>query len=301
MCRRRTGIGADGLLRATRGPDGVDLAMELHNADGSLAEMSGNGIRCLVQAAVAGGLAAAGTVSGLTDAGIRTVDYRGGDRPGAGYGAVDMGAATLGGERTAGGLASALAAVSGTAVGDQARWLAAELSGARHIRRVDMGNPHLVLVGDADLADRVARLGAVLSGSAAQGANVELVWPGPEPGALSLRVWERGVGETLACGTGTCAAAAAAHSWGEVGERVAVHNPGGTLQVTLGAGGAVTLAGPTVQVADIAVDDDVLAALVAAGGAQPAEAGRGAQPAEAGPGAHPTEAGPGAQPVGGRR
>jgi diaminopimelate epimerase len=71
--------------------------------------------------------------------------------------------------------------------------------------------------------------------------------------AIDLRVWERGVGETLACGTGSAAAAAAAHSWGLVGTTVAVHNPGGTLQVTLEATG-IRLSGPVRKVADVTVD-----------------------------------------------
>ena len=288
LCRRRTGIGADGLVRVMAGSARADLVMELHNADGSPAEMSGNGIRCLVQAAVVGGLVGPGPVSVLTGAGVRTVDYRVGAQPGVGYGAVDMGTASLGEELGPGDLAAALAAVSDTAVADQARWLAGELGGARHIRRVDMGNPHLVLLGEVELAGRIAQLGPVLSGSTAQGANVELVWPGPEPGALSLRVWERGVGETLACGTGTCAAAAAARSWGEVGERVAVHNPGGTLEVTLGAD-TVTLAGPTVLVADVTVDATVLAAVVAAGRSdlEPVPPGPQIEPAVTGPAGEP--------------
>jgi diaminopimelate epimerase len=76
-----------------------------------------------------------------------------------------------------------------------------------------------------------------------------------------MRVWERGVGPTLACGTGACAAAAAVHAWGEVGHRVRVHNPGGPLEVTL-RDGSVELAGPTQRIADVIVDASVLASLV---------------------------------------
>src|SRR5687768_6362973 len=73
LCDRRTGIGADGLLRATRGTDGADITMELLNADGSLAEMSGNGIRCLAQAVFQAGLATPPVLTVATDAGLRTV------------------------------------------------------------------------------------------------------------------------------------------------------------------------------------------------------------------------------------
>jgi diaminopimelate epimerase len=89
---------------------------------------------------------------------------------------------------------------------------------------------------------------------------VEFISLGPEPDALTLRVWERGVGETRACGTGSAAAAAAAHDWGLVGSTVDVHNPGGTLRVSLAADG-IRLSGPVRKVADIEVDPgQVLAA-----------------------------------------
>jgi diaminopimelate epimerase len=85
------------------------------------------------------------------------------------------------------------------------------------------------------------------------GINVELISVGPGADALTLRVWERGAGETQACGTGSAAAAAAARSWGLVGESVDVHNPGGTLRVELGSDG-IRLSGPVRKVADIEVD-----------------------------------------------
>jgi diaminopimelate epimerase len=85
------------------------------------------------------------------------------------------------------------------------------------------------------------------------GVNVEFISLGPGADAITLRVWERGVGETRACGTGSAAAAVAARSWGLVGETIDVHNPGGTLQVSLAAG-AVRLKGPVRKVAEIDVD-----------------------------------------------
>ena len=115
-----------------------------------------------------------------------------------------------------------------------------------------MGNPHLVLLGPDPAAWTWPSSGPGSSGHAG-GINVEFVAVGPGADALTLRVWERGVGETLACGTGSAAAAAAAHSWGLVGDTVEVHNPGGTLQVALAADG-VRLSGPVHKVADIEVD-----------------------------------------------
>jgi diaminopimelate epimerase len=236
LCDRRRGIGADGVVRVVSGLAPAALSMDLRNADGGVAEMSGNGIRCLVQAAVDAGLVGAGTVVVETLGGLRSVDYRSGPGPGSGYGRVDMGDAVLGAE---------------------IRDLPA---GTRWGQRVDIGNPHVVLFGAPARDEALATVGPRLERSVAGGANVEFVWPGPGSGELTLRVWERGVGETLACGTGTCAAAAAARAHGEAGSRVRVHNRGGPLDVELD-GSAVHLAGPTQKVADVTVDRAVLAAL----------------------------------------
>jgi diaminopimelate epimerase len=204
--------------------------------------MSGNGIRCLVQAAVDAGWVAPGPVAVATAGGLRTVLYRAGDRPGLGFGSVDMGGATLGPEIDAGALPAQIA------------------SSVRFARTVDMGNPHIVLFGDPVDTATVTTIGASLEHSVPGRANVEFVWPGTEFDTLTLRVWERGVGETLACGTGACAVAAAAHSWGLVGPVVSVHSPGGSLQVELRPDG-ISLAGPTQKVGEVVVDDTVLAEL----------------------------------------
>ncbi len=239
LCDRHRGIGADGVLRAVPGQGPAALSMELHNADGGVAEMSGNGIRCLVQAAVDAGMAEAGTVMVQTRGGLRSVEFRPGPDAGFGYGRVDMGRGRLGDE------------VDPDVVGS-ARW-------GQH---VDMGNPHIVLFGAEPDDGTVWRDGPRWERSVDAGANVEFVWPGPGAEELTLRVWERGAGETLACGTGACAAVAAAYAHGEVGPRVRVHNRGGPLDVELGESG-ISLAGPTQKVGEVTVDEAVLAALVA--------------------------------------
>jgi len=238
LCDRHRGLGADGVLRVMRGGADAALTMDLRNADGGPAEMSGNGIRCLVQAAVDGGWVVPGPVTVATPGGLRTVLYRD-DRPGLGFGSVDMGAATLGPELDVGELPEEVAPA------------------VRFARTVGMGNPHIVLFGAPVDAATVATVGPPLEHSVTGRANVEFVWPATDSDTLTMRVWERGVGETLACGTGACAAVAAAHSWGLVGSVVLVHSPGGTLEVSLGTDGIV-LAGPTQKVADIVVDDAVL-------------------------------------------
>ena len=79
---------------------------------------------------------------------------------------------------------------------------------------VDIGNPHLVVLGPDPATVDVAELGPALQAVAPAGINVEFVTLGPGPDEVTMRVWERGVGETEACGTGACAAAVALHHWG---------------------------------------------------------------------------------------
>jgi len=199
LCDRHRGVGADGLIRVTAGVGSTDVTMELRNADGSRAEMSGNGVRCLARAVIDAGLVRGPTIVVGTDAGSREVTVQ----P-DGQVTVDMGPATL--------------------VDDNS------FRGERRSVRVDMGNPHLV----ADAGDR-ARLDAVWDTLAPpfREVNVELVAAGPGTDEITMRVWERGVGETEACGTGACAAAAAAQRWGLVGDRVTVHQPGGAALVEI--------------------------------------------------------------------
>ena len=134
----------------------------------------------------------------------------------------------------------------------------------RRARTVDVGNPHLVLLGPDTAAVDIAELGPKLQAAFNGGINVEWITPGRDERGelLDFRVWERGAGETLACGTGSVAAAAAARSWGVVpdGGTARVRNPGGTLEVTLGAteGATTYLAGPVRKVADVSIHPGML-------------------------------------------
>jgi diaminopimelate epimerase len=225
-CDRHRGVGADGLLAAAAGSDGADITMSLYNADGSRAEMSGNGIRCLVQAVLDAGLVDGDRVVVATDAGPRQVECVDRPRPGLMSLRVDMGPAVLKGE--------------------DARWQTGKVQATA---LVDTGNPHLVLL-DPTMADiDIATEGRRIEEAFPEGINVEWIFPGPGPDELTLRVWERGAGATDACGTGSCAAATAAHSWGRVGSRVVVHNPGGDLIVDVGE--TAVLTGPAVFVATV--------------------------------------------------
>ena len=134
----------------------------------------------------------------------------------------------------------------------------------RRARTVDVGNPHLVLLGPDTAGVDIAELGPKLqaafpAGSTSSGSPSSATSEGE---LLDFRVWERGVGETLACGTGSVAAAAAARSWDAVRPRraVRVRNPGGMLEVTLGADEEATtyLAGPVRKVADVDIHPGML-------------------------------------------
>jgi diaminopimelate epimerase len=236
LCDRHHGIGADGCILGTRlaaagaaagdgAPDGSLLGFRLWNADGSEAEMSGNGIRCLAHAALEVGWVPEDSAFGvITPVGRRQVTIRRGDETGLAWGRVEMGEAKVRGE------------VDRCNVGH------GQLL-------VDVGNPHLVVLGpDPALVD-VGTLGPALEATDPAGLNVEFVTLGPGPDTLTMRVWERGVGETEACGTGACAAAAALHHWGRVGSAVTVHQPGGAAAIELYPDGTATLSGPSVYIA----------------------------------------------------
>ena len=233
LCDRHRGIGADGLITVGPGDPGggVDCTMRLQNADGSDAEMSGNGIRCLAWVATRAGLGAARELVVETAAGPRVVIMT---RDGSGdviAADVDMGPVTLGEE-------DVCVTVDGIEYwGDTA----------------SVGNPHLVcFVVDPDLVPVTSHGPRIeLDARFPNRTNVEFVRVHP-PDVISMRVWERGVGETLSCGTGACAAAAVAHNRGVADERVRVRVPGGELQVTLGK--TVRLGGPVVHVFDVDID-----------------------------------------------
>lgn len=235
-CDRRRGVGADGLL--ILGWDGhrentTRLTMALYNADGSRAEMSGNGIRCLVHAAYrlqrrTGDV----TYSVATDAGQRLVEVHASD-PTRIEASVTMGDVSP--------------------VPEPAQWSLLGAHPDRPVVHVSLGNPHTVVgVDDVAVVD-LATLGATLSE-----VNLEIVEPGPEPHAITMRVHERGVGITQACGTGACAAAWAAVRWGLVPPttpRITVHMDGGDAHVVIGqpTETSVTLYGPSVHIAEVMV------------------------------------------------
>jgi diaminopimelate epimerase len=251
ICDRHFGVGADGVIRAVRSsaiPEGSSVLsedptaewfMDYHNADGTPAEMCGNGIRVFARYLLDGGLAdipAGQTLPIGTRAGVRDVQ-----QSGTGF-QVDLGRWRL--------------------TDDDPLVRAKGLKVARPGLGIDVGNPHVVvaLPGDDEL-DRLD-LGPtpILDPELPDGANVEFVVPF-EPlvadgiGRIRMRVHERGSGETLACGTGTAAAALATRFWAGSGapDNWKVRTPGGTLGVRMFAaedGEHVALSGPAELVFD---------------------------------------------------
>ena len=252
-CNRHRGIGADGLLIVSAGPsDGsADVSMRLHNADGSIAEMSGNGIRCFSQGVIDAGLAKAGTLRVHTDAGLRVVEVGKTDLDGIAKIRVDMGVAKVDSFEIP---AHVLALVA--ALGD---------SSARVVT-VDVGNPHLIVGVDPAViniaAFDIAAFGAAIEEhfmEAFGGINVHVVAEpdpsdqvrnmagsssGPSPTVLDMTIWERGVGITEACGTGATAVAVAAHGWGWAGPVTELRQPVGSALVEI-AGEHLILIGPS--------------------------------------------------------
>ena len=130
---------------------------------------------------------------------------------------------------------------------DETEWLDEHVVRAA---RVDVGNPHLVLHAprlDTEI-DLVAR-GLSINELIPEGINVELMAPGPAEGELTMRVYERGVGITDACGTGACAVAAAAQQWGLSGDRVTVRQPGGPAYIRMND--TIHMTVPVVHIATI--------------------------------------------------
>jgi diaminopimelate epimerase len=220
LCDRRAGIGGDGVLRVVRSKhvdlprqaaDSAEWFMDYRNADGSIAEMCGNGVRVYARYLVAEGLAPAGHLQLATRGGVRSVDV-----PPSGDVTVQMGQAV---------------------VGDPV-----DIDGSE-ATYVAMGNPHAVVP-----VPSVDGLGELRP--ARTDLNVEYV-EDVAPAHIRMRVHERGVGETRSCGTGACAAvvATALRLGTPRGTSYVVDVPGGRLSVTWQEDGSVLLSGPAVLVA----------------------------------------------------
>ncbi len=237
ICDRRRGIGGDGVLLVLPGAhDGQAGKMRVLNADGSVPEMCGNGIRC-----VALHVAKAGDTSLVFD--------------------TDAGERSCAVERTADGAEVSVSMGTARLVGRRA--LSLPGLGEFVLEDVNMGNPHALLVDiggklvGSSFDERkfvgekrgaMAEIGKGIETQTKGGTNVEFASIRAD-GSIDLVVWERGVGFTLACGTGACATAAYACAKGLLPYGpVAVHLPGGDLRVTVDQGGGVVMRGPARRV-----------------------------------------------------
>ena len=239
LCRRTTGIGADGVIFACSPPPGADASMRIFNADGSEAEMCGNGIRCLAKYLYERAGIRRESMLVETAAGARSLRLAVENGLVAEV-EVDMGLPDF----------NARDLPPPT---DRARpgEVAILLEDGEEIAALclSMGNPHCVLfVSDLESAP-VARLGPLLETHHLfpNRTNVEFAQV-VDAGHIRLRVWERGVGETQACGTGACAAFVAAMHTARAGKRVDVEVPGGRLRIRVDDSGHVYLSGPAVEV-----------------------------------------------------
>ncbi|MGA2386432.1 MAG: diaminopimelate epimerase [Candidatus Bathyarchaeia archaeon] len=244
LCERRFSVGADGLLLVSCSKV-ASAKMRIFNADGSEAEMCGNGIRCFAKYCYENGIVQKTefpieTLSGpkrvwLTVEGAEVKAVR-----------VDMGEPNW--ERSALPMSG-----KGTFI-DQTLDVDGEIYRASCL---SMGNPHCVTFVDHVNDFPVNQIGPKIENNGAfpKRTNVEFVQVLSRD-ELKIRVWERGCGETLACGTGTCASVAAANRLGKVGEKVTVHVLGGDLQVELAAG-KLYLSGAAVKVFEGNLFDEV--------------------------------------------
>jgi diaminopimelate epimerase len=254
LCDRRRGLGADGLIHGARPDaaqqaDGIDVVMHLFNSDGSRAEISGNGIRCLAQAVARARGVDRGTFRAWTDAGIRTLTVLGPcDTPTPG----SDGAGEDEGAEGEGDCLQVRVEMGVVGPGPHVPVPVEELLAGRH-GTADVGNPHLVVLVDDPESVDLAVDGAWLEQQFPGGVNVEYVKV-RDRGNVELRVWERGAGITEACGSGACAAVAVTHRLGLVDAAARVVMPGGAASVELSADGSAALTGPTVHVADTQVD-----------------------------------------------
>lgn len=261
LCDRRAGIGGDGLLHVVRSaahPEARSMAdraewfMDYRNADGSVAEMCGNGVRVFARYLRRAGLVEAGDLALATRGGVKEIHIAKSSETSGGT--ADLGAVTVRMGRAV--LPEGDVSV---AVGERS-WPA---------RNVNMGNPHAVaFVEDLDHAGNLFTAPPVNPASAyPEGVNVEFV-VGRGPRHVAMRVHERGSGETRSCGTGACAVAVAAARRDGIdpavtGEPVTytVDLPGGRLVITERPDGEIEMTGPAVIVAEGVLEGDWAASL----------------------------------------
>lgn len=230
FCDRRRGIGGDGVLLVENG-DRAPFRMRMWNPDGSESEMCGNGLRCAAALIRDRAYTDTPVLDIETGAGVLHAGFEG-DQV-----SVDMGLARL--TRGAVGMTGA----------PEETFVEGELPNGRRGTAVSMGNPHLVVfVDDVDTVD-LAGEGSALEHHPLFPERINVHFSqvlGPD--VVRVRVWERGAGATLACGTGACSVVAAGVETGRLARRSTVHLPGGPLVIEVADDRRVRMIGPAVTV-----------------------------------------------------
>ena len=251
MSDRHFGIGSDGLILINPSSK-ADYEMEMYNADGSRGKMCGNGIRCVGKYVYDHGLTDKTTLEIETLSGIKILELHPGKDGKIASVRVDMGAPILKASDIPVDLLELeegeLAAKSGAPLVSVRKHFGGRTC---EITCVSMGNPHCVLFEKDDIASLdLERIGPVFEHDPLfpEGVNTEFVNVLTRD-HIRMRVWERGSGETKACGTGACASAVAAMLNGFTDRRVRVSLPGGDLEIEWEeAGGHVFMTGPAAEV-----------------------------------------------------
>ncbi len=231
LCRRRFGVGADQLLLLLDSAQ-ADFKMNIYNADGSEVEMCGNGIRCFANYIWNRGISSNEILNIETTAGIIRPKRNGK------LVEVDMGKPVLDGKNIP-------VNIDGRVIDFPVIIEGKEIK----VTCVSMGNPHAVVFVDDVEEFPVERIGSTLETNPLfpNRTNVEFIEVVSER-ELKMRVWERGAGETLACGTGACASAVAASLKGVTGRDITVHLKGGDLTIRWNKDDRVFMTGPAVEV-----------------------------------------------------
>lgn len=231
LCSRHFGVGSDGLLVALRS-ERAEVRMRMFNPDGTEDEC-GNGLRCLALYALETGMVSGPEFAVETLSGVKVVRVER-ESPGRAQVTVDLGHASL-----------APASVPVEVSGPDALGVPLELQGERlELHTLSTGTAHTVIFRMPD-EQAFQRLSPALETHPLFPERTSVLWTEVvDRENVRVRIWERGVGETLACGTGAAAVAVASHLAGHTGPAVKVHSRGGTLQIQVGDGLRIRKTGP---------------------------------------------------------
>ena len=248
ICSRHTGIGADGVIIVKPPRDQANAGfMDYRNADGSIAQMCGNGVRCFAKYLVDYGIVEKNTplLNVETRAGVKTISYQTDGDGKLVTATVDMGAPILNPQQVPTTLVFNAMTPAGEAFVKEAP--VDSPYGTFEFTCVSMGNPHAVtFVDDCDAID-IDAVGSYFESCEVfpEKANIEFATVSDD--GIHMRVYERGCGETLACGTGACATGVAANLTGRAGRENDVILLGGTLHVQYTQAGTVLMTGPACE------------------------------------------------------